>query len=232
MPALAERIWKIVSNPDERLLELEKLKTILAKNEYPPEIVDKTISLFLENKSKVAIQVLTADKLKRFLKLPYVNKKCEDYAHRLKNLVESNYPQVDFNVAFQAPMTIGKLFPFKENIKNIKDRSMVVYSLKCSTCGIAYIGKTERILCHRLKEHSTNNTSACKQHTDANPNHHFDYDKVEILDSADTDTKLRIKELLHILSRNPELNKQLGSQSSYEIKTLIIQAYPQFREKK
>ena len=51
----------------------------------------------------------------------------------------------------------------------------------------------------------------------------------QILDSAENDTKLRIKELLHILSHRPELNKQLGTQSSYEIKTLIIQAYPQFR---
>ena len=38
--------------------------------------------------------------------------------------------------------------------------------------------------------------------------------------------KLRMKELLHILKEQPELNKQLNSQSDYEIKTLIIQAYP------
>jgi hypothetical protein len=35
-----------------------------------------------------------------------------------------------------------------------------------------------------------------------------------------------MKELLQ-----PELNKQLNSQSDYEIKTLIIQAYPQHRKK-
>jgi len=32
-------------------------------------------------------------------------------------------------------------------------------------------------------------------------------------------------------SEQPELNKQLNSQSDYEIKTLIIQAYPQHRKK-
>ena len=106
---------------------------------------------------------------------------------------------------------------------------MVVYELKCSTCGAAYIGKTERILCHRLKEHREGNSSACKQHVMANPSHRIDSDNVEILDSADNDIKLRIKELLHILTRKPELNKQLGSQSSFEIKTLLIQAYTQFR---
>jgi hypothetical protein len=36
--------------------------------------------------------------------------------------------------------------------------------------------------------------------------------------------------LLHILHKKPELNKQLNPQSKYEIKTLIIQAYPQHRQ--
>jgi hypothetical protein len=36
-----------------------------------------------------------------------------------------------------------------------------------------------------------------------------------------------MKELLDILKEQPELNKQLNSQSDYEINTLIIQAYPQ-----
>ena len=45
-----------------------------------------------------------------------------------------------------------------------------------------------------------------------------------------TDYKLRCKELLHILEQDPTLNKQLGSQSSYDIKTIIIKAHPQHRK--
>ena len=146
--------------------------------------------------------------MKRFLKLPYVNRMCEDYAFRLKQLVESQYTQVDFNVAFQAPMTIGKMFPFKDNIKKVEERSMVIYKLKCS-CGTTYIGKTERILYYRINEHQD-------EKKDPNSNERGPQ---------------RIKELLHILTRKPELNKQLGSQSSFEIKTLLIQVYPQFRSK-
>jgi hypothetical protein len=44
--------------------------------------------------------------------------------------------------------------------------------------------------------------------------------------------KLSVKELLHIIRHNPSLNKQLGTKSSFEIKTLLIQAYPQFRPAK
>ena len=40
-----------------------------------------------------------------------------------------------------------------------------------------------------------------------------------------------MKELSHILKEQPELNEQLNSQSDYEIKTLIIHAYPHNRKK-
>ncbi len=82
-----------------------------------------------------------------------------------------------------------------------------------------------RILTHRIKEHKTIKTSACKQHIEKNPSHVFNYDDVEVLDNAETEFKLRIKELLHILKRKPILNKQLGTNSKYEIKTILIRAY-------
>ena len=96
-------------------------------------------------------------------------------------------------------------------------------------CEANYIGKCKRILSYRIYEHKKNKESSCHQHS-CNTGHEIDYDNIEIIDKADTDMKLRIKELLHILKRKPSLNKQLNSQSSYEIKTLIIQAYPQLRQ--
>ena len=56
----------------------------------------------------------------------------------------------------------------------------------------------------------------------------MDYDNEQkINDAASTDTKLRVKEMLHTLKRKPLLNKQLNSLSDFEIKTLLIQAYAQ-----
>ena len=217
------------------LSEIEKLKVILAKNEYPQEVIERSISAYVNSRANEKSSILTVPKKPVFLKLPYVNKKCDDFAFRLRKLVSENYWQTDFNVAFQAPRTIEKLFPFKDGVKNVLDRSLVVYSLKCGKCEEEYIGKTERLLGYRIKEHRSDcasNNSACKRHERSNHNHKIDYDNVEVLDSADTDHKLRIKELLHILKRQPLLNKQLNSQSNYDIKTLIIQAYPQFRRTK
>jgi hypothetical protein len=61
----------------------------------------------------------------------------------------------------------------------------------------------------------------------------MDYENIQVIDRASSNFKLRMKdeELLNILKEQPELNKQLNSQSDYEIKTLIIQPYPQHRKK-
>ena len=234
---LAERIWRICSEENERQIEFEKLKSILQRNEYPLQVIEKALSKFIESKTRPQPTPLPThspppeqtekSKSKRFIVLPYVSRKCEDFAHRLKKHVEANFKNVEFNVAFQTPATIGQLFPFKDNIKNAKDKSSVVYKLSCTTCNAAYIGMTERILALRVKEHIKSPESACLQHLKNNPTHEIDYENVEVLDSADGEYKLRVKELLHILQKKPELNKQLGSQSSFNIKPIIIAAYPQ-----
>ena len=59
-------------------------------------------------------------------------------AFRLKNLVETNFQQVQFNVGFQTPLYIGKLFPFKDNVKNIQDRLHVIRNIKSSNCNDDY----------------------------------------------------------------------------------------------
>ena len=52
-------------------------------------------------------------------------------------------PEIGYN-------EIGKLFPFKDNIKEKHAQSLVVYRLTCGICKQTYIGKTERILAHRI----------------------------------------------------------------------------------
>jgi hypothetical protein len=50
-------------------------------------------------------------------------------------------------------------------MKEKTSQSQVVYKINCKTCNVDYIGKTERILVHRLKElqkkKQTKNKSAC-----------------------------------------------------------------------
>lgn len=227
---MLERISRICTEKEDRNLEMRKLRAILEKNDYPSNVIDAEFAKFMKSKSNrtplqnVQQQVPT---VKRFLVLPYVHKKAEKFADELKQLVNVNYPQVDFNIAFQTPSNIEQLFPFKDNVKKAEDRSLVVYRIECKQCGAAYIGKTERILYHRIREHKNGTESSCKQHEMNNEGHLMDYENVKIIDKADNDHKLRVKELLHIVKEKPELNKQLNSQSSHELRTLIVVAHPQ-----
>jgi len=143
--------------------------------------------------------------------LPYCNPKAEKFADRLKHLVESNFDQIDMKVAFKAPNEIDKKFPFKDNIKEIQEQSLVVYKIKCQTCNEIYIGKTERILAHRIKEHNSKNKSiesAIQSHKKENPTHIIDASVIEIIDKADNNFKLMLKEMLHINKLKPMLNTQ------------------------
>jgi hypothetical protein len=197
---LLSRIYAICSEQKDKDLEVEKLKHLLIQNEYPKEVVDKEVEKFLskQNKSPTTEAVDLRDETRivepevkktKFIVLPYTHRKCEDFGNRLKRLVNENFPQVDFKVAFQTPRTIGSLFPFKDNIKRTEDKSHVVYKLNCKDCEASYIGKTQRILSIRIDEHEKRTDSACYQHAEA-LNHHIDYEDAEVIDSANSDMKL------------------------------------------
>jgi hypothetical protein len=100
------------------------------------------------------------EKQKKFIVLPYWNYKAENFATRLAKLVNYNFEQIDFKVAFKASNETGKKFPFKDNIKESKEQSLVVYKIKCQKCNEIYIGKTERMLARRIKDHNGNNSES------------------------------------------------------------------------
>ena len=97
----------------------------------------------------------------------------------------------------------------KDNIKEKHAQSLVVYRLTCETCKQTYIGKTERILSHRIKEHlKPKKDSAIQTHLQEHSTHVFDPDNIEILDKTTSNFKIRLKEELHIITHKPKLNSQ------------------------
>ena len=52
----------------------------------------------------------------RYIKLPYVNDKAEDFGKRLVKLVNSNFQKVELKVAFVAPLELKDLFKFKDKV--------------------------------------------------------------------------------------------------------------------
>ena len=239
---MCDRIWKICQDPESRGLEFKKLRATLRKNEYPEQIIEKEISKFITNRqSREATKEPVTEsqdpnnqipKQKKFIVLPYTNPKAGNFAQRLTTRFNNTFEQVDLKIAFKAPSEIGKLFPFKDNIKEKRLKSLVVYKITCETCNQSYIGKTERILEHRIKEHNNpNKDSAIQTHKKENPTHRINAENVEIIDRADNNFKLMVKEMLQINKLKPQLNtqhaaayKRINNKEMYkcQLNTIII----------
>ena len=231
---LLDRIWKICSDPKDRELEVSKLKGILAKNDYPTSIIEKETEKFLINRAKPPpdkTSTVTPSeanlKVKKFLVLPHVNDKVIEYGKRLKNFVESNFTDLELKVVFVAPMEMRNLFKFKDKVTDKFKQSLVLYRINCSECSSFYIGKTERIMGYRYKEHvykpkpeaKTKNKNAPYKHSVAT-GHTIDYEGIELINRADSNFKLCIKEKLHIVEDKPDMNTLCTNE--FELKTLIF----------
>ena len=90
----------------------------------------------------------------------------------------------------------------------------VVYQFTClRDANSTYIGKTIRHLATRVKEHATS-SSAIKEHLSSctTCKDNYSCNSFKVIDSANSDFEVSIKEALHIKHRNPNLNKQLSTQ--------------------
>ena len=90
-------------------------------------------------------------------------------------------------------------------------KSFVVYKFVCPGCNVCYISETTRHLSARIKEHLETdkkshifphlaNNETCKALSTENC--------FEIIGSAPTPFKLKLKEAIHIILKKPSLNKR------------------------
>ena len=89
----------------------------------------------------------------------------------------------------------------------------VVYQFTClCDANSTYIGKTIRHLATRVKEHATS-PSAIKDHLSSciTCKDNYSCNSFKVIDSANSDFEVSIKEALHIKHKNPSLNKQLST---------------------
>ena len=222
---LLTRAYNICSDLSKLHLEIEKIKQILSKNDYPMDTIDTQIKKFLnkkmdQNEAKKVQErkeLLKLEQLKQktiYLVLPYINVEIEKFGSELSKLVEEYYNNVKLKVVFKAPREIKDLFTFKDKTTPLM-RAKVIYKIKCGECESFYIGKTKRQLITRILEHKKGkgqeeNLSALYKH-EKSTLHRVEYNNAEILDQADSDKKLLLKEMLYIKRHTPDLNVQKES---------------------
>ena len=211
---LLNRSWRICSDLKLFHLEVLKIKVILRRNDYPNKVIDREIEIFISDKYKEdrTRDKEIEDKKTLFLSLPYFGEFAEDFRVKLNRMVNTSFPKIDLIVAFRAPKTIGNLFSFKDKTPRDLEYN-IIYQLTCEECHERYIGKTTRNFCVRLEEHlrdNIRNESSVIKHMKSN-NHTMKSDWI-LLDKANNNQKLLLKEMLHINRSKPELNIQEQSE--------------------
>jgi hypothetical protein len=214
---LLDRSFKICSNNQQKIIEMEELRELLIKNNYPQQVIEKEFEKFEKYKMLNVDKIPNPNEKIKYISIPFINDKSEIIGRKIQETVKEHFTNINLRVAFKSPATLGSHFPFKDKVTDPSKLSMVVYHLKCKNCKADYIGQTKRICDVRMKDHQTDKNSHVFEHHNI-PRHEIDFENVEILDCADTVRKLEYKEMLYIRKHKPTINKQTEG----ELFTLII----------
>ena len=196
--------------------EIDKLKSILYKNSYQRDLIDKCIKEFLDKILTPKSVVSTVPKKQLIITLPYLGKLSLQIRTRINRIMKNKLPYCNVQFVFQTKCKISNLFTFKDKIPLVL-RSGIVYKFQCGSCNATYYGKTKRHFKVRMCEHlgisaltgkrvKGDDDSAIKEHR-LFCNHKPDFEDFSILATNSNDFKVTLTESLLINRDHPPLNK-------------------------
>ena len=205
---LLHRAFVISSNWSIFYLELSKIKELLEKNIYPNNFIDQQIKQYLheqfidKNHKEPSNTTYVS-----YYKLPYIGNLSTEIKQKIIKHCRYYCKSTNIKILF-SPFKVGDLFSVKESEPKYL-RSFVVYRFTCSGCNASYIGETTRHLSTRIKEHlEIDSKSHIFKHLNINRNCEElgDTASFEIIDSATSSYRLKLKEAMHITWEKPSLN--------------------------
>jgi hypothetical protein len=205
---LIDRAFKICSTWNDFKHQISEISVILQKNQFPCTLVEKFVSDYLSR----IVQLDTIDNVIspiKYFSVPFIGHFSIVAQKRLGKIVKRYCYDLDIRLAFSS-FKVGHMFSAKDRLP-LFSRSHVVYKFCCAGCGACYIGETRRHLNTRISEHVHNKGSNIHKHLQDSPNckEKFSVGDFCILDTAKTDTQLKLKEALHIYWCKPSLNVQV-----------------------
>ena len=218
------RCQELTSSTQAFHKEIERLRSILARNSYPLEFVDQCVAAFLNKRyKKPTTKDNTSEPKQQTIVLPYLGKLSLEIRNRIKKYVQKHISNCKLMVIFRSQRRLKTLFRFKDSLPQ-QLQSYIVYRFSCSTCNSTYIGKTDRH-CHvRWCEHlklqpfrggaskNKQKPTAVNSHC-TTTGHQATHDDFEVIgrERSRNGYHLKIKESLLIKKLAPSLNKQDSS---------------------
>ena len=194
---LIHRAFKISYNWITFHKEMELVKNYLGKNAYPPSIVDKEIKTYI-NKIHTKKNAESEKKQKTYMKLRYIGKCSKFTQNKIKHLCDIFYKETRISLVFSSTK-VASFFQIKDKIPSAL-KSFVVYKFTCANCNVSYAGETCRHLDVRIEEHFKSASSHIHKHLSNQHARKAACDKscFQIIDSATSSFRLKIKEAIHI----------------------------------
>ena len=122
--------------------------------------------------------------------------------------------------AFTTSNTLKVLYAVKDKLPE-ECTTYAIYSIRCKTCDVEYVGETLRQVGARKKEHTDavrlghDKKSAIAEYVHRfMPAHEIDWSSTTVIARARKKGERKIKESLHICKRKPELNRDIGMERS------------------
>ena len=200
--------------------EINILKSISYKNNYPRDFLDKCIKEFLDRVLTQKVVVSTVPKKDLMIVLPYLGKLSLQIRTRINRVMRNKLPHCNLRVVFQTKCKLINFFTFKDKTP-VFLRSGIVYKFKCGGCNATYYSKTKRHfkvkMCEQLGVSALtgnrvkgDNDSAIKEHN-LFCNHSSGFGDFSIVVRNNNDFKVTLMKSLLINRDQPSLNKNRHS---------------------
>lgn len=198
-------VKKVIEYSDEQFHQqnLEKVRKILLKNNFPPTEICKIIRLATTTHPNENNRTTSSPPgPPRYCSVTYVPKISETLRHQIKYFI----PEVV--IANKPDNKLGKFYSKNKDKLDPMENSDVVYQVDCQICSSRYLGETTQKCCMRKQQHrnscSQSNlnkpklASALAYHTKTT-GHQFNFDSMKIIDRNSNKKKLQISEVNHII---------------------------------
>ena len=145
-----------------------------------------------------------------YYKLRYIGNSLTEIKQKVVKYCKYYCKSTNIKIVF-SPFKVGNLFSVKGSVPKYL-RSFVLHRFTCPSCNASYIGEKTRHLTTRIKEHlETDSKSHIFKHLNTNRKckELCNAKCFEIIDSATSSYRLKLKEAIYITREKPSLKKQV-----------------------
>ena len=196
-------------------LEIRYLTSFFCRNGYPRQLIESSVSKFLQRRFNVGDIYASAKKLDKYFVLPFFGDQSAMMQKDVMSLLSKFYPYLNAKIVLRNPFSVGKLFRYKDRLP-LPVHSGVVYKYCCASCQASYVGSTyqrlfTRVAQHQGKSHRTGQMMSCPPSSSVRDHAlscsaSLSIEDFEIVDRNSSFPNLRILESLYIHRLRPQIN--------------------------